>query len=95
MILLASKFFFNGLYVSLYSLHEHELFTWDLSVLLKLMGVGTDGLSFVDDLLYPIDKIRNVLIAFSKSAHFDVGNEGFILFFKWICFPIVFMLTEF
>ena len=50
---------------------------------------------YLEAIFYPIEPMRNILIGFADNAHFDVANDGFILFFKWICFPILWTLTEF
>ena len=60
------------------------------------MSLGTEwkeSLLLIDLFGLPIDKIRNLVLSFEEAEQFNPSNEGFLLWFQIVIYPIMWILT--
>ena len=88
--------FFINCYIFLWALEGWDLldFGW-LRQSLLLGEEWKESLLLIDFFGIPIGYVRNLVLAFEEAEQFDPSNEGFILWFQIVIYPLLCMGISF
>lgn len=83
-----------NLYIFLWALEGWGVldFQW-LRDILNLGEEWKESLLLIDFFGLPIGYVRNLVLAFEESEQFDPSNEGFILWFQVVIYPLLWILS--
>jgi len=86
--------FFINCYIFLWALEGWDLldFGW-LRQSLLLGEEWKESLLLIDFFGIPIGYVRNLVLAFEEAEQFDPSNEGFILWFQIVIYPLLWILS--
>lgn len=81
-------------YLILWALHNWEIISmqWWYDFELLLWGY-VESFFELEWMAKPIRGLKNVIGALKQDKRFDPDNEGFVLFFIWFLYPILWIVT--